>query len=69
MYRAMGARKGPELPSEPSYFIPNVLRPLSEFLLDANGPGVMLQKEYGAAWANEVFRAVTTKFAEHCFSF
>lgn len=59
----MSARKGSEMPSECSYFVPNILRPLREFLLDADGPGVALQKEFGSAWANEVFKEVATKYA------
>lgn len=58
----MSARKGSDMPTESSYFVPNVLRPLREFLLDADGPGVALQREFGAAWASEVFKAVVTKY-------
>jgi len=57
----MSARKGSEMPTECSYFVPNVLRPLREFLLDADGPGVVLQKEFGKAWAGEVFKEVAIK--------
>jgi len=64
-YRAMSARKGSEMPTECSYFVPNVLRPLREFLLDADGPGVVLQKEFGRAWAEEVFKEVAIKYTSH----
>jgi hypothetical protein len=57
----MSARKGSEMPTECSYFVPNVLRPLREFLLDEDGPGVVLRKEFGKAWAGDVFKEVAIK--------
>lgn len=47
--------------------MPNILQPLREFLLEADGPGAVLQKEFGAAWSNEVFKAVTTKYVDCLF--
>ncbi|KAF8313136.1 hypothetical protein DL93DRAFT_2168071 [Clavulina sp. PMI_390] len=66
-YRSLNAnvssrRGGVEPIVESSEFVPYILRPLSDFLLEANGPGVLLQKEFGAVWSNKVFQEVVIKY-------
>jgi len=54
-----------DLPTEPSYFIPNILRPLREFLLDDSGPGLPLRKDFGSVLAEEVFKALVLKYTSY----
>jgi conserved oligomeric Golgi complex subunit 2 len=63
-YRAMSSRNI-DLPTEPSYFVPNILRPLREFLLDVDGEGFPLKKDFGSVFAQEVFKALVLKYTSY----
>lgn len=51
-YRAMSNKR---LPTEPSHFIPDILKPVKTFL--SSIPST-LEEELGPAWATEIFGAV-----------
>jgi hypothetical protein len=48
-------------PTEPSDFIPNIMRPLRRFF-GPGGPGEGLKSEYGLAWSEEVFNTIATRY-------
>ncbi|EJU04373.1 COG complex component [Dacryopinax primogenitus] len=50
-YRAMSNKREP---TEPSYFVPGIMRPVKLFF-DKGGPGEALKGSYGSAWATEIF--------------
>lgn len=47
-------------PTEPSYFVPNILKPLQLFF-EADGLGEGLKSRFGRRWTEEVFKAVVTR--------
>src|SRR5260370_9166926 len=59
-FRAMSSRNL-DLPQEPSYFVPNILKPLKEFLLEDGAPAASLKSTYGPVWAEETFKSVVLK--------
>ncbi|KAF4598583.1 hypothetical protein EYR38_006987 [Pleurotus pulmonarius] len=60
-FRAMSNKR---MPTEPSYFVPSILRPLKVFFcIGTNeGPGASLKQEYLDAYANEVFDTVAQRY-------
>ncbi|KAF8342152.1 oligomeric golgi complex component, COG2-domain-containing protein [Cantharellus anzutake] len=63
-FRAMSSRNL-DLPQEPSYFIPNILKPLKEFLLEDGAPASQLKSVYGSGWAEEIFKSVVLKYSSY----
>ncbi|KAF4563335.1 hypothetical protein EYR36_003778 [Pleurotus pulmonarius] len=61
-FRAMSNKR---MPTEPSYFVPSILRPLKVFFcIGTNeGPGASLKQEFLDAYANEVFDTVAQRYA------
>lgn len=59
-FRAMSNKR---MPTEPSYFVPSILRPLKVFFcISTNeGPGASLKQDYLDAYANEVFDTVAQR--------
>ncbi|KAF9501520.1 COG complex component [Pleurotus eryngii] len=60
-FRAMSNKR---MPTEPSYFVPSILRPLKVFFCIGTdeGPGASLKQEYLDAYANVVFDTVTQRY-------
>ncbi|KAF7428648.1 hypothetical protein PC9H_007875 [Pleurotus ostreatus] len=60
-FRAMSNKR---MPTEPSYFVPSILRPLKVFFcIGTNeGPGASLKQEYLDAYANDVFDTVAQRY-------
>ncbi|KDQ21263.1 hypothetical protein BOTBODRAFT_197088 [Botryobasidium botryosum FD-172 SS1] len=58
-YRAMSNKRDP---TEPSYFVPNILRPVRVFF-EHGGPGESLRQQFGQQWTAEVFESVALKYA------
>jgi len=58
--RAMSNKR---MPTEPSYFISSVLRPIKQFFgIGTNdGPGSQLKQEFLNQYANGVFNTVTSR--------
>ena len=50
-----------DLPQEPSYFVPNILKPLKEFFLEDGAPAASLRGTYGPVWAEEIFKSIVLK--------
>ncbi|KAI0935302.1 hypothetical protein AcV7_003779 [Taiwanofungus camphoratus] len=61
-FRAMSSNK--RMPTEPSYFVSLVFRPLRAFFAigSAEGPGMALKDEYLQPYAQEVFEIVTQRY-------
>ena len=56
-YRAMSNKR---MPSEPSHFIPDILKPTKIFLSSVSSG---LEQELGPTWATEIFGAVCQRLA------
>jgi hypothetical protein len=52
-FRAMSNKR---LPTEPSYFVQTIFRPLKSFFAD--GPGLSLKEAYRSEYSQEVFKSV-----------
>ncbi|KZT58895.1 COG complex component [Calocera cornea HHB12733] len=57
-YRAMSNKREP---TEPSYFVPGIMRPVKVFF-DKGGLGEALKESYGAAWSTEVFDEICQRY-------
>jgi len=63
-FRAMSSRNL-DVPQEPSYFVPNILKPLKEFFLEDGAPAASLKGIYGPIWAEEIFKSVVVKYSSY----
>ena len=54
-------------PTEPSYFVPSILRPVKNFFAIAtgDGPGASLKGHFLQPYATDVFQNVTQRFVRH----
>jgi hypothetical protein len=54
-------------PTEPSYFVPSILRPVKSFFAigTGDGPGASLKAEYLQPFASDIFQSVSQRFV-HC---
>ncbi|KZO95535.1 COG complex component [Calocera viscosa TUFC12733] len=57
-YRAMSNKREP---TEPSYFVPGIMRPVKVFF-DKAGLGEPLKESYGSTWATEVFDEICQRY-------
>lgn len=53
-------------PTEPSHFVPGILRPLKEFfgIQASDGPGEPLREEFLEAYSTDVFEAVCKRYVQ-----
>ncbi|KAH6914040.1 oligomeric golgi complex component, COG2-domain-containing protein [Coprinopsis sp. MPI-PUGE-AT-0042] len=62
-FRAMSSKR---MPTEPSYFISGILRPLRQFFgVGADGPGAKIKDQYLKDYSSEVFNAITSRYINY----
>ncbi|XP_006461130.1 hypothetical protein AGABI2DRAFT_68876 [Agaricus bisporus var. bisporus H97] len=59
-FRAMSNKR---LPTEPSYFVQTIFRPLKSFFAD--GPGLSLKDSYRSEYSQEVFKSVAHRYISY----
>ncbi|EKM80999.1 hypothetical protein AGABI1DRAFT_36770 [Agaricus bisporus var. burnettii JB137-S8] len=59
-FRAMSNKR---LPTEPSYFVQTIFRPLKSFFAD--GPGLSLKDSYRSEYSQEIFKSVAHRYISY----
>jgi conserved oligomeric Golgi complex subunit 2 len=56
------------MPTEPSYFVPSILRPIKLFfgIGVGEGPGSLLSDDHLKSYSTDVFEGVSQRYADRC---
>jgi hypothetical protein len=54
------------IPTEPSYFVPSILRPIKLFfgVGVGEGPGLLLSDDHLKSYSTEIFEGVSQRYAD-----